>query len=523
MVIEFILAVTFIGAHVQQAISAFTTDPVVIEMTSRGFAPGYVEITQGQTVLFKNVDVFEHWPASSIHPTHTLYPGSDIRNCGTVTVAFMFDPCRGIAPGETFAFTFHHAGTWSFHDHLFPRYGGKVVVAERSGYRVPFGHTVAAAAANVLATVTQSLWAADVRIPGLNQARVSSTADPDAIKRLLDRDTIEARDVLALALDDVAAREIVSRLGVRDAMRKLIEASEGGASYECHLEAHYLGRAGYDVYQERVFEECTTDCHSGCYHGALESLFQKEGSGLIERAIAICTSRDTPFKVAQCFHGIGHGLLAFTHYDVPETLRLCQSLGSDEAKNSCYGGVFMENVQAGLGLGFADEGHVSEWVKWDDLHYPCNILTDDPDAQARCYEMQTSWMLIVESYDYKKVAAACSEADPAMVPICFQSLGRDIGSATLRNTTRIQELCTLVPDAYHGSCITGALNIIIDFWGSALGDQASSFCATVEPAASRRACFERLAERMNDIFLTHEERRAQCASFPESYTYLCTP
>src|SRR3989304_4060025 len=53
----------------------------VIEMTSSGFNPGTLTISVGETVTFVNKGDAKHWPASDIHPTHTVYPESDIKKC----------------------------------------------------------------------------------------------------------------------------------------------------------------------------------------------------------------------------------------------------------------------------------------------------------------------------------------------------------------------------------------------------------------------------------------------------------
>lgn len=78
------------------------------------FEPSNLTITKGQVVTFINRDTDDHWPASDDHPSHQLYP--------------QFDPRRSIKPGESWTFTFNEAGTWDFHDHIYPSMRGKVVV-----------------------------------------------------------------------------------------------------------------------------------------------------------------------------------------------------------------------------------------------------------------------------------------------------------------------------------------------------------------------------------------------------------
>ena len=45
-----------------------------VEMTSTGFSPNSISIKAGDTVTFVNKDTTQHWPASAMHPTHSIYP-----------------------------------------------------------------------------------------------------------------------------------------------------------------------------------------------------------------------------------------------------------------------------------------------------------------------------------------------------------------------------------------------------------------------------------------------------------------
>jgi plastocyanin len=100
----------------------------VIEMTSSGFSPKTLNISKGDTVTWINKDTTPHWPASAMHPTHTVYPGSNIEKCGTSEQGNIFDACRGLAQGESYSFTFNEVGSWGYHDHLNSNLFGKIVV-----------------------------------------------------------------------------------------------------------------------------------------------------------------------------------------------------------------------------------------------------------------------------------------------------------------------------------------------------------------------------------------------------------
>lgn len=94
----------------------------IVEITAAGFSPNTLTIKQGDKVTFVNRDTAKHWPASDIHPTHTLYP--ETGGC----IGSKFDACKGLAQGESYSFVFNIKGNWGYHDHLNPGLKGTIVV-----------------------------------------------------------------------------------------------------------------------------------------------------------------------------------------------------------------------------------------------------------------------------------------------------------------------------------------------------------------------------------------------------------
>lgn len=80
------------------------------------FEPKTLTIKKGTTVEFKNLDNQARWPASNIHPTHTIYPE--------------FDPKEPVGVDKSWSLIFDKAGSWKYHDHLTPSIRGTIVVTE---------------------------------------------------------------------------------------------------------------------------------------------------------------------------------------------------------------------------------------------------------------------------------------------------------------------------------------------------------------------------------------------------------
>ncbi len=130
-IIGFLVLFLFLVACAPQTpkvIEEPTVNDNTVKITSSGFSPKTLTVKAGTTVTFVNQDSNQHWPASAMHPTHTLYPGSGIEKCGTAEEKTIFDACKGLAPGESFSFTFDEKGSWNYHDHLNVPSTGTIVV-----------------------------------------------------------------------------------------------------------------------------------------------------------------------------------------------------------------------------------------------------------------------------------------------------------------------------------------------------------------------------------------------------------
>lgn len=88
----------------------------VVEMTEDGFVPEHITVKKGTKVRFVNKDKYAHWPASDLHPSHTIYPE--------------FDPKKPIKAEDQWSFTFERVGDWAMHDHIAPYMTGIITVVE---------------------------------------------------------------------------------------------------------------------------------------------------------------------------------------------------------------------------------------------------------------------------------------------------------------------------------------------------------------------------------------------------------
>ncbi len=205
-------------------------------------------------------------------------------------------------------------------------------------------------------------------------------------------------------------------------------ADDKAVEADCHRIAHTIGAASlvyYDGSVAKALANGRSTCWSGYYHGVVERSFVGASRAeLPARSRRICADPDirrTSFLAYQCVHGLGHGLMIHTGYDLPAALVVCNKLETAWDHDSCEAGVFMENISSSYGI-------KSRWLKDDDLIYPCNAIAER--YKLYCYLILTSRVLQANGYDWEQTVATCRRSDKGWVPTCFQSLGRDASGSS---------------------------------------------------------------------------------------------
>ena len=181
----------------------------------------------------------------------------------------------------------------------------------------------------------------------------------------------------------------------------------GPIERDCHRIAHAIGAGALSHFHGNIgqaFVAGRPSCTSGYYHGILERAFLGVDQGQLgAKARAFCASavvRKSEFIAYQCVHGLGHGLMIYTGYDLPLSLHTCDKLASGWDATGCTGGVFMENYQSSYGI-------TSRWLKAKDLIYPCDSVAEK--YKFYCYDLVTARILPKVNYNWKKASAWCRE------------------------------------------------------------------------------------------------------------------
>ena len=276
---------------------------------------------------------------------------------------------------------------------------------------------------------------------------------------------------------------------------------------DCHPIAHTIGAAALIYYKHDVgqaFAAGNGICGSGYYHGLLEwKLAGVPPSRVAAVARTACHSaeiRSSAFIYYQCDHGLGHGLMLYTRYDLPAALNLCHQLTTDFDQVSCTGGVFMENQQSSYGIR-------SRWLRKDNLLYPCDIVSKRD--KLYCYLQVTSQILPNVRHDWRITADWCRRSEPDFVSLCFQSYGRDASGAAREDPDRIRELCAEADDGER-ECLFGAVRDVLNNNPSDL--RARQLCESVS-TSNRSYCFYGLGSILGTVEATNAGRRRACTRF----------
>jgi hypothetical protein len=291
-----------------------------------------------------------------------------------------------------------------------------------------------------------------------------------------------------------------------------------------HPLAHALGYAvrSTPATATRLLTECDDRYQSGCYHGILQRYFDaRVGMPIAQRVlVAPCDGlRGTreQFRLFDCLHGTGHGLMMYHRYDVNASLKDCDRLGSDWDQRSCYGGVFMEHNMGARMQSFGDgefgmHRHSTPTAsvvlfKPSDLHYPCDAT---PTRYRRqCYELQADLILPAVKQDYQKAAEVCDAAGtPDLMRACYLGLGRNASGASAFQYSGIRKRCDKSSSDGVAFCYEGAVRHLA--YAPSELPRGVAFCKSIPPGDIRTRCWDGVGLQVGGFFADLSSRRRAC-------------
>ena len=298
---------------------------------------------------------------------------------------------------------------------------------------------------------------------------------------------------------------------------KVFKENEGYTEVyaRCHEVTHYLSRLEYDKQGSiaKVYAQCDSTCHGGCYHGTLEAYLKEKtnetGFTLASQFAKVCGEKSDyqkPIEFNECLHGMGHAAMFVTEMELRESLKLCDTISDQQYKERCYTGVFMENSSSSTSF-----DHASIYIKADDPFYPCNALEEK--YLSLCWQYQSSYFSIINKQDWKKVADLCLQIPTPYQDRCFRTIGTNQVGFT-QSLETMKKDCDLMPaENFKDICITGVVSSLsYRFVGDT--QKMIDFCRLTD-SQNRESCFRQIGSGVLDWDNNRDVARSQCQKIPD--------
>lgn len=266
----------------------------------------------------------------------------------------------------------------------------------------------------------------------------------------------------------------------------LVKQQYGKVPYvksQCHQLAHVIGKAALSKFSSltETFAQGDRFCWSGYYHGAMEQVAEDKGYDyIVKNANQICApiaaQNRNSFYHYNCVHGLGHGFMMVQNGELFSSLKSCDSIKDDWERQSCYGGVFMQNIMNFQGPD-ANPNQPPKYLKANEPMYPCTAI--ESKYKFSCYQMQTSFALQTVNYDFSKGFSLCNGVETQFKNTCFESLGRDASGSSNSDITSTRNRCLLGTDQEaRKSCLSGAAKDFVSYFNS--DQQALQLCDSLD-------------------------------------------
>lgn len=320
---------------------------------------------------------------------------------------------------------------------------------------------------------------------------------------------------------------------------------------DLHLLAHAIGDVLYKQKGADGMKVCTEDFRNACSHSIVINLFYEKGEPGLEQIISACNQAPGGSRAYNmCYHGLGHGVFAYTGYNLAKTVELCKKTGTEKYHNreyaECVGGAVMEQISGGS----HDE---STWAKMRTFNllgdknplYPCmsdTISDQEPRNLCLIYMTPYFWELagrdgfipsdatMTKSFEYCTLIPA-SEAQSK--DACFGGFGKEfvvlVNEADVRGVEKmtddqfkqVHHWCTLTSDPDgRDSCIryvTGSL-----FWNGTVDRHISMrFCDLSPDNSTKENCYKGIIGNVMQYTSDKTERENFCREVPESLKDHC--
>lgn len=359
--------------------------------------------------------------------------------------------------------------------------------------------------------------------------------------------------------DIMAIQEVQPNFGDISSYFVTLSQKEGGAyafeilkraplpsNTDLHLLGHIIGDEMFKQEGIEGMKYCTADFRNACSHTIVIGALLQDGLGVFDEVNEVCQrAPGGPGAYTMCFHGFGHGVLAYTGYDIPSAIELCSRVGTEKYGNNefhqCVGGMVME-----MHDGVHDpDAWLPQKEKFLDLDDPLKICQSDymPDeAKYFCYVYITPYIFDAAGAQngnptpeiFSKAFSYCDDIKEEKYRlVCYGGLGkefvvlaqsrdiRNVGQMKNEQLSQVVEWCELaaVEDGVR-SCIFESQNSL--YWGGENEyDVSIRFCSLMPNATREEVCFEHIFQNVAYYERNEAIKKEICEAVPNQYVEMC--
>jgi hypothetical protein len=345
-------------------------------------------------------------------------------------------------------------------------------------------------------------------------------------------------------------KELAVKKGGQYAWHSLVYAAQNNYipdNVDGHLLGHVVGDEMYKQVGIEGIKICTDDMRNACSHSIVVGALLEGGIEILPKAVEVC--RQAPGGLGaytMCIHGLGHGVLAYTNYDMRQAVDFCGRTGTpeynDQEVSQCIGGVSME-MMAGIHDRDAWMKQAPNYFKNDDPLAPCNSGFIPEKSLSFCYVYLTPHLFQAAGIDlahpdpkfFNKAMSFCLKLPKSdrNRKTCLESFGKEfIVLANGRNVQSVVSMtddqlmtvykwCRLGPQEGLDPCLISAVTSL--YWGGENDREVSiRFCSIIPEKDSSKACFDSLI-KMVDFFIRNDRnyKESFCKEVPAEIEKNC--
>lgn len=297
-----------------------------------------------------------------------------------------------------------------------------------------------------------------------------------ALANYFTKSSLETFQKLVAAKDYQGLEKFTKQNGVNktyDLVKKRFPNNDPSA----HDFAHVVGIVAYQVDGMDGLSHCDTAYNYGCFHGFMESFVAQNGIEQIPQIESACFGLGD-LHAPSCLHGIGHGVMIDSGYDLAKGLKGCHLL-QNQSQIYCFDGVFMERIVQSM------QAPEKRFLPTEaTLDYPCGEVAYIYKSQ--CWRNQVTVWFSFFGGESRNAGQRCLRIEAEFVPMCLESVGLNIAMQAPKSADAVAGACAFIPEnIVADSCVIGVVKELM--FENKSPELAASLCNYVS-VSSRDGC-----------------------------------